>query len=69
MSKAFGEKEFVYQIKCRDCQNSFIGKTGNNLKTLIKENKTDIHQGKLFIQSYQHNQESDQNFDFDNVCI
>lgn len=32
----------VYKINCVDCQNHYIGETGRNLKTRIKEHKRDI---------------------------
>ena len=67
---SFGEKGgVVYQIKCGDCPNSYIGETGRNLKTRIKELEKDVQQVKLLSQVYQHHQKSGHNLDFDNVGV
>lgn len=42
----------VYKIDCMDCPNKYIGETGRNLKTRLKEHQKDIRQGKLQSQVY-----------------
>ena len=67
---SIGEKcGVVYPIKCGSCSNSYIGETGKNHKTRIKENEVDVQQEKLLSLEYQHHLESDDNFDFDNEGI
>ncbi|XP_071580549.1 uncharacterized protein [Temnothorax nylanderi] len=60
----------VYKIPCRECEATYVGQTKRQLKTRVKEHRSDINKnsGSPLVISC-HRLETDHDFDWDNVEI
>jgi len=60
----------VYKIKCSDCQASYIGETGRNLKTRLTEHKRATRNGDANNHIAAHHQLTNHNIDWDSArCL
>ena len=39
------KKDVVYEVTCKDCERSYIGETGRNLKIRLTEHKAAVRRG------------------------
>ena len=62
-------KSGVYSIHCNDCNKSYIGEIGRDLKIRIKEHKKDISEMKQTSGIAQHERENDHRFNFNEANI
>ena len=62
--------EIVYQVKCSDCEKVYIGESGRELGTRIKEHQRNINKQEANSQIYKHLEESGHtNIDWNNVKV
>ena len=62
------EKEAgVYRINCTSCEKCYIGETGRNLPTRIKEHKRDVRTNKIASGLAVHSNTVFHNFDFNSA--
>ena len=60
----------VYKVNCTDCAQSYIGETGRDVKTRLKEHKYDIGKEKENISGLsKHIRDNKHNVDWENVII
>ncbi|CAF1481890.1 unnamed protein product, partial [Didymodactylos carnosus] len=59
--------KLVYKIPCKDCNISYIGETGRQLTTRMKEHQKDIKKNTLTSAVAQHANSKSHSFDFDKV--
>ena len=59
----------VYKIDCNDCNSSYIGETGRQLKQRVSEHKDDIVKKIHTSNVYHHVRDTSHSFDFNNVKI
>ena len=45
----WSKSNVVYEVKCKDCEASYVGETGRRLKTRITEHKRALQKGKTNI--------------------
>ena len=62
--------EIVYEVKCSDCEKVYIGESGRELGTRIKEHPGNINKREAKLQIYKHLEESGHaNFDWNNAKV
>jgi len=59
----------VYKINCLECEKSYIGETGRNVKIRVKEHKHDIVINKQTSGIARHVHETGHSFDFENTKV
>ena len=60
----------VYKIKCSDCQASYIGETGRNLKTRLTEHKRATRNGDVNNHIAEHHRLTNHAIDWDSAqCV
>ena len=60
----------VYKIKCSDCQASYIGETGRNLKTRLTEHKRETRNGDVNNHIAEHHRLTNHTIDWDSAqCV
>ena len=60
----------VYKIKCSDCQASYIGETGRNLKTRLTEHKRATRNGDVNNHIAEHHRLTNHTIDWDSAqCV
>ena len=70
MVKKEDTSEIVYEVKCSDCEKVYIGESGRELGTRIKEHQGNINKREINSQIYKHLEESGHaNFDWNNVKV
>lgn len=65
----YNENNVVYEIKCKDCDRTYIGETKRMLRTRVIEHDKSVVKGKLISALAIHAIDSNHEFDFNDVSI